>query len=331
MMRRLVLRAHLIAVLCVVALGPRMARGQISSRAPKGPAREKTLSEALQGAAKEAYTSATMLFNNGDFGGALAKYGQAYDESRDPRLLFNMAICYKNQRGYARMQGLLQRFERESGPSLSPVHRAAADNALDATKNLVGTVNLSVNVAGAAVTVDGEIEGTTPLEKPLVLDLGKHSLTFSVSGFDPVTKSIEIAGGAQQSLDVTLVRSVLTGQLLVTSDPEATIVIDGSSATKERFDGRLPAGPHEIRVTEPGKLPYRAEVDLHERETRTVQVTLTNEPHGSAIWPWIVGGVVVAGGAAVGGYFLFKPSDTRTNPVPAGTLASTQFALWKGQ
>ncbi len=300
-------------------------------RAPKGTAREKTLSESLHGPAKDAYTSATMLFNNGDFGGALAKYGQAYDQSKDPRLLFNMAICYKNQRAYARMQALLQRYEHESGPSLSPVHKAEADNALDATKNLVGTVDLTVNVAGAAVTVDGDIEGVTPLEKPLVLDLGKHTLALSAAGFEPVTRSIEIAGGTQQSLQVTLVRALITGQLLVSSDPEATIVIDGSMATKERFDGRLPAGPHEIRVTEPGKLSYRAEVDLHERETRTVQVTLTDEPHGSAIWPWIVGGVVLAGGAATGGYFLLKPSDTRTNAVPAGTLASTRFSVWKGQ
>ena len=42
--------------------------------------------------------------------GAYAKFGQAYDLSKDPRLLFNMAICMRNQHDYARMQGLLVRY-----------------------------------------------------------------------------------------------------------------------------------------------------------------------------------------------------------------------------
>jgi len=37
------------------------------------------------------------------------------------------------------------------------------------------------------------------------------------------------------------------------------------------------------------------------------------------VWPWVVGGVVVAAGAAVGGYFLFRPHD-QTSPVPNGTF-----------
>ena len=79
-----------------------------------------------------------------------------------------------------------------------------------------------------------------------------------------------------------------------------------------------------MRVTEDGKIPYVAQVDLHAGETRTMQVSPTSEKKGMPVWPWVVGGVVVAAGAAVGGYFLFRPQD-QTTPVPSGGAQSQGF------
>jgi hypothetical protein len=83
-------------------------------------------------------------------------------------------------------------------------------------------------------------------------------------------------------------------------------------------------GPHEVEVTAPGKTAYKAGVDLHDRETRTLQVTLRPEGRG-AVWPWVVGGAALAAGAAVGAYFLFKPSDQVAAP-PTGDLGSIHLA-----
>jgi hypothetical protein len=81
-----------------------------------------------------------------------------------------------------------------------------------------------------------------------------------------------------------------------------------------------------VRVTESGKRPYEAKVSLREAELRTIQVTLEAEP-SVAVWPWIVGAAVVAGGAVVGGYFLLRPPDP--SPPQAGTLGSLQFQGWR--
>jgi hypothetical protein len=78
-------------------------------------------------------------------------------------------------------------------------------------------------------------------------------------------------------------------------------------------------------VTEPGKVSFQSDVELRDGETRTVEVSLQDEKHGGAVWPWIVGGAVVVAGGVVGGYFLFKPSDT-TTPPPVGKLGGVTLS-----
>jgi hypothetical protein len=307
-----------VGVFCALLVAPALARAQ----APNKP-----LSESLQGAAKEAYSSAKILFSNHDFAGALTKYGQAYQQSEDARLLYDMAICEKNLHRYARMGTLLRQYEREEGAALSGDEKRIVDDALAAIKNLVGAVTLDVNEAGAAVRVDGEAAGRTPLAGALVLDLGTHTIAVAKEGFEPIERRVEITGGTDIELALPLRPRAHVAVLLVSADPEATVSVDGNVVGKGRFEGVEASGPHAIAVTKAGMRPYAAEIELREGERRTLDVTLEAEHH-AAIWPWIVGGVALAAGAAVGGYFLLKPSDT-TTPIPAGSFASLQFSSWK--
>jgi hypothetical protein len=300
-----------------------------SASAQSGPSPSTVLaplSQSLQGPAKDAYESGRLLAANHDFVGALAKFQQAYSFSNEPRLLFNMAVCNKELRHYARMQSLLLKYVHDAGPSLSGDGRTAVDQALVAIRPLVATVRLTVNESSAAVSVDGEPVGTTPLAEPLAVDLGKHTLTVKKQGFDTSEQTIDTPGGETTSLSVALVAEKNAGHLVVTSDEGATVFIDGSVAGKGHFEGQLEPGTHRVRVTESGKTPFASEVALREGETRTMEVTLESSEHHALVWPWIVGGVVLAAGAAVGGYFLFKPSD-QTGPPPDGKLGSVSFAL----
>lgn len=298
-------------------LSPAAALAQ--SARPRAP-----LDQSLQGAAHDAYTYAKVLFENGDFQGALTKYGQAYEQSKDPRLLYNMALCERNLRAYARTQDLLQRYKSESGTALSSDQRTSVDAALAAIQNLVGKVTLSVGEVGATVSVDGELVGTTPLPAPVVLDLGKHSVTVKKAGFETAEQSFAVAGGGESVIATKLVAQAHRAHLTVATEDGATIVIDGKTAARGRFDGPLAPGTHDVSVSEAGKTPYTAQVDLRDGETRTLEVTLLDEDkRGGAIWPWVVGGAAVAAGAAVGGYFLFKSSS---EPAPIGAqFGSVRF------
>jgi PEGA domain len=295
-----------------------LASTALAQPPPARPA--KPLAESLHGPAKDAYATGLFLYKRGDLAGAESKYWQAYDLSKDPRLVFNAAVVEKDLHHYARMQALLLRYEQEMGTNLTADDKAGIATALAALKNLVGTVTVTANVAGADVVLDDERVGTTPLAEPLLLDLGKHKIVVQKDGFDAVTTTVDVQGGAATTETLTLRATVRNAQLVVVADPDATIVIDGATAARGRFDGPVPAGAHDVSVTAPGKVAYKAEVDLHERESRSLQVTLVDERH-HVLWPWIAGGAALVAAAAVGGYFLFKPQD-HLGAAPTGDLGS---------
>src|SRR6478736_4874903 len=108
--------AALLAASVLASLAPAAAAPPPTAKAPAGP---KPLAETLTGEAKSAYDSARVLFGDGDFGGALVKFQAAYDKSKDPRLLWNMAACEKNLRHYARTLQLVRRYAAEGGSVLT--------------------------------------------------------------------------------------------------------------------------------------------------------------------------------------------------------------------
>ena len=179
--------------------------GRTAAADPAPPPRT-PLAESLSGSARAAYDAAVILRNNNDCGGAIAKYQEAYDLAKDPRLLFDMAVCERDLRAYARMQGLLLRYEREDGAAMPPEQQAAVDAALAAIHNLVGAVHLTVSEDGADVSVDGEAAGKTPFAAPIVLDLGKHALAVKKDGFQAVERTVAISGGNETTVTIALVR-----------------------------------------------------------------------------------------------------------------------------
>jgi hypothetical protein len=286
------------------------------------------LADALQGAARTAYESAKLLAQNHDFNGALAEFKHAYELSKDPRLLFNMAICQKELHHYARMRAMLEQYLRDGAQLTTAESQSAAQDALAAIKPLVASIHVTVSEEGAEVSVDGEVAGTSPLKTSVAVDLGKHTVTVKKNGFDAFEQSLDMPGGTEATVAVTLKAQQHVGQLVVSSDPAATVVVDGKEVGKGRFEGAVAAGPHDVSVSGTGKKTYTAHVELRDGETRTMDVTLEEESHGMATWPWIVGGAVAAAGVAVGGYFLFKPQDTSTDPPMTGKLGVIKFQGW---
>ena len=98
-----------------------------------------SLSETLTGEARTDYDAAKLLYENGDFAGAASKFRQAYDRAHEPRLLWNIAVCEKGLRHYARVQKLSQRYLDEGRDLISPEQTKAARDLAEALKPFVGT------------------------------------------------------------------------------------------------------------------------------------------------------------------------------------------------
>jgi hypothetical protein len=264
------------------------------------------LAKALTGQAAADYQAARVLFDDGDYAGASLKFQHALAESGDARLLWNVAVCEKNLRHYAAVLGLVERYAHEVGANMTPEHRAEVDDVLNTVRTLVSTVHLNVDQPGAAIHVDGEPAGTTPLTQPLLIDLGRHSIAITLAGFEEHVISQDFGGGTYSLFEVNLRREDTRGKLHVIADAAASIRVDGNLMGQGEWQGSLPAGQHGLRVSADGMRDYTKDVSVSAGKENTLYVTLEASESEIPSWVWIGAGVVVAGGLATGGYFLFR-------------------------
>jgi hypothetical protein len=298
--------------------------------APQGPFK-KPLAETLTGTAKSEYDAGRLLYADGDYAGASLKFQRAYEESKDPRLLWNTAAAEKNLRHYSKVVELVERYVAEGGSRLKPEDITEADALLATVRAFISTVTLDVQPEGADVFVDDVKVGVSPLAKPVLIDMGERRIRVSKEGFQDFTTTQSLQGGAPFSLMVALQPVVHQGRLRIVASPGETILVDGKQVGSGEWEGVLPSGIHSVSVSAAGKRTYQSDVAVQDNQTASVRVTLESatpaaakEDKGSMTWLWIAGGAVLATGLGVGAYFVFKPEDEE--PVP-GTLGTVELPL----
>jgi hypothetical protein len=239
--------------------------------APAGP---KSLSDTLTDDAKADYESGKLLYGDGDYAGARVKFFAAYELSHDPRLLWNVAVCEKGQRHYAKVVVLVKKYLDSAGDVLSADDRKDAQDLLSAIESFTVDLSISVNEADAQISIDGEPVGSSPLPGPLTVDIGTRQIELQKPGFLPFSQNVPVGGNKLATLNVKLEREVHEGELSVTAPPAAAIFLDSKQVGVGRFAGKLASGGHTLRVQAPGFRPYQSEVVVQDREKRGVDVTL---------------------------------------------------------
>ncbi len=293
--------------------------------APPPPASPPSLSESLTGEAKADYDAAKLLYGNGDYAGALVKFTAAHDKSKDPRLLWNLAACEKNLRHYVNLLGYVRRYLAEGDSILTETEKSDARALLKATEALTTAIDLSVSESGARVFVDDTLVGDTPLAAPIVVDVGPRKIRIEKEGFDVYREEITAGDTPRIKLVAKLEKTVNEATLTVyTARPKDEIYLDGTLRGLGTWRGLVPSGGHTLRVSAPEMRSYQTDVFLHDKETRTISITLEREreparPAAVPSWVWIGGAALAVTGLAIGGYFLFKPEDKQPE-LPVGTL-----------
>lgn len=122
-------------------------------------------------------------------------------------------------------------------------------------------------LTGADVFVNGKAAGRTPLSTSLSLPAGRYSVELRRSGYQTVTREIELAEGATGELDLeTAVDPAALERegVLFSVDVGAPVelFVDGEHLGPYTGPVRLPRGTHRVRVESAGFLPLEREVTL---------------------------------------------------------------------
>ena len=269
---RLIVACGLLGGLSVLSAGSPAYGGQ--SNKDVRTSAHKPLSQSLTGAAKADFDAAKLLANDGDFSGALIKFQSAYDQSKDPRLLWNVAFCHKNLRHYAKVLSTLRRYVDEGGAVLSANDKKEAQDLIALIEPFTTKATIRVNESGAAISVDEEQLGMSPLAAPAVLDIGERHIRVTKEGFRTFEKAIPIGGSNEITVDVVLEKELHEGKLIVNAPPNALITLDDKPVGTQKLEQTVLSGGHQIRVTAPGMHPFQTEVVIQDKETRSVDVAL---------------------------------------------------------
>jgi hypothetical protein len=186
--------AHAIAcaIVCVAATSAAAEKAQ------------KPLNEILRGAALDAYLKGRDLFEAGDVVTGHAKLLEAYETSKNPRLLWNMAACSKSSRNYARAIDELTRFLADGRDQITADQAKRAEEVRATLYSLVAAATISRAPEDATLTIDGE--PATRGAGPYYLELGKHEIRLEREGFAPEARTIDVKQTKAITLEVKLER-----------------------------------------------------------------------------------------------------------------------------
>lgn len=147
---------------------------------------------------------------------------------------------------------------------------------------ILGIVKLDGGPAGATVRREGD-EGGVLATVPGVLPLapGPHLLLFEAEGYRPRRELVTVVADQVMPLQVEL--APLTGTVVVEAvERGARIEVDGAAVGFTPAVLELPAGPHQVVVTQPGYQPFTAEVQVEADATETVDVRLLSRQEVTA-------------------------------------------------
>ena len=266
---------------CILACAtPSFAQAPTPAPAPAKQTRR--VRDALSGTALGAFDRASTLFEDGDFRGARAEFEHAYDLAKEPRILYNVAVCDKMLRKYTRAIESLERSLREGGQQLPADYVSRTRETMAALAPYVSKLVVTADQDGASVLVDGEPVGTTPLDGPLAIEVGEHLVSVRKSGFLDVPKRVRVIGGevagASFVLDATVTRSEVAVD--VRGAPAGTrvmILIDGVEVGAAPFRTMLEAGPHTIGARAAGLTAAPQRIEVTPREPVVIALQLERE------------------------------------------------------
>jgi formylglycine-generating enzyme required for sulfatase activity len=126
--------------------------------------------------------------------------------------------------------------------------------------------------AGANVTIGGVYRGRTPLEFDVRPDV-TQAVAVSHEGYEPAQRSVSVASGARQTIDVSL--EAILGEVIVRATPaDAELFVDGRSRGAANQTLRLPATAHAIEIRKPGYVTHKATVTPRSGLPQNIEVTL---------------------------------------------------------
>ncbi len=154
--------------------------------------------------ARKHFEAGNALYVAEDFAGAAVEFEESVGLYPTKNGLFNLANCKKALHRYGEALAALDRMKKELGNKLDAQMREKVEQLDKDIRALVGTLEIRVSQAGAAVKVDGREVGSSPLAEPLIVGPGKHVIEVSSRGHKTEKRTVRLVSGGKEVEEFTL-------------------------------------------------------------------------------------------------------------------------------
>jgi tetratricopeptide (TPR) repeat protein len=161
----------------------------------------------------------------------LAAYQGAYQAFPSPKIYFPIGQA---EQKLGRFVDALKHYELvlAEGDAVPDALRAQIKQAMAEVKKNLGALDLTVEPDGAAVLIDGDKVGTTPLGGPRHVEPGKHTVAVTADGYTPFEEAVELTAGKTVKKKVVLSRVPVAAQ--EPDEPERDHVVAAGPAAPSR-------------------------------------------------------------------------------------------------
>lgn len=146
------------------------------------------------------------LYKERSFDAALAEFERAYELAPDYRILYNLGQVQMERHDYVAALERFREYLKRGGAALTAGRRAEVDSQLTDLAGLVASLTVVVEPEGADLVVDGVSVGTLPIRESVLVNAGVHNVAVRKAGYAPAQRTITVAGGDRQRLNISLDR-----------------------------------------------------------------------------------------------------------------------------
>ncbi|MFH1435694.1 MAG: PEGA domain-containing protein [Pseudomonadota bacterium] len=162
--------------------------------------------EADEDKAKKHFKQGVTLYNESNFKAALVEFRTSFKFRPNWKVRYYIGVSHQALHSFVEADEELRAYLEEGGDQVPADNKTKVEDLLDQIAGVIGSLDLTANVDGAAIYIDGEHVGETPLKKPLRVNVGLYKIEVEKTGYESIVKKLDLPGGEVTKLDLVLLK-----------------------------------------------------------------------------------------------------------------------------
>lgn len=278
--------------------------------------------------AREHYERGLQLFRDGAFDGALTEFLRAYELAPSYRLFYFIGHTHRQLNDFAPALRAFEQYLKDGGREIQAKRRVEVEREIAQLRKRVGRIEIVASEPGAAILVDDRNVGTSPLDGPVVANVGQRKVVAVKDGRQSPPAVASVSGDESTKVELQIPAAATAAVSVNPSEPggkgKAPPISPSSPERRVPWVGWAVTGALATGAVVTGVLALSASGDLQsERDSTDATRNALDGDRGrttgfAVATDLLAVGALVAGGVSL--YLTLKPPAPGVGAAPATTL-----------